>query len=221
MYKDFSPKDTHEWGRMTLADLMQYEYRDRQKNEHSTTMAETIEANPNEKGKSIMILGCGYSKLGEEMAEQGWQKIIQVDMVSKVINDMSERCQPWIEQGVMDCIEDEGTTLSAFDAKTMHAVFDKGLVDTLFLGDQHKHVGQIMESVHRVLQPNGVFCILSLSDPTYLLPTLLPETALQHSLWEPVQVRELSNSFLYRCKKVRSTKTQQGDHVRSRKKFRR
>lgn len=205
VYKDFTPAQTFEWGRLTLEnDLLEYEYRAglRHGESQSTTFAETINLHPQDTNKSVMMLGCGYSKLGEDMAEYGWQHISQVDMSSKAILDMSERCHEWIERDVMDCIEDDATVLSAFNAKTMDAVVDKGLVDTLFIADEHEQIGNVMNSVHRVLRPKGVFCVMSLSEPDYLLPVLLPDFDLRDKRWEEVQVQELPTAFLYKCQKV-------------------
>jgi ubiquinone/menaquinone biosynthesis C-methylase UbiE len=107
----------------------------------------------------------------------------------------------------MDCIEDDARALSAFTDQTMSAVVDKGLIDSLFLADEHSHIHDIMASVHRVLQPDGTFLIFSLSEPAYLLPQLLLMTdgvtpSSQHC-WQPnVDVRELESTFLYRCQKL-------------------
>jgi hypothetical protein len=42
-------------------------------NSSATTFAETINVDLHEKGKSILVLGSGYSKLGEDMAQHGWR----------------------------------------------------------------------------------------------------------------------------------------------------
>jgi SAM-dependent methyltransferase len=215
VYRNFQPDAVFEWGNLALEqDLMQYEYKSRQQQKGSgtandstsstslfTSFAETIGVAPNDTETSILILGCGYSRLGEDMHAHGWKNITQVDIASKAISDLSERCKS------MECIEDDARALSAFTTDTnMTAVVDKGLIDSLFLADE-QHIHDIMSSVHRILQPNGTFLIFSLSEPTFLLPQLLMKNEVIPS-WQPnVDVRELESTFLYRCHKLPEPKS--------------
>lgn len=199
MYRNFQPSTVLEWGNLTLEHhLLQYDYKgDDQETMISTTFAETIGVDPAESAETapILILGCGYSRLGEDMHAHGWKHITQVDTVSKAISDLSERCASGIE-----CIDDDARTLSAFTDETMAAVVDKGLLDSLVLSDEQLQMQEIMTSVHRVLQPDGTFLIFSLSEPISLVPHLVASSP----CWQPshVQVQELETTFLYRCQKV-------------------
>lgn len=216
VYKDFDPNHVFEWGNLTLEEsLLEYEYRVRnlmnntkdnemKTEKSSTTLAETLNVDLHDESKSIMMLGSGYSKLGEDMAQHGWRRIIQVDIASKAISDVSERCTS-MDKDVMEFIEDDANTLTAFGSTTIDAIVDKGLVDTLFLADELTQVRDIMKTAHRVLKPKGVFCVFSLSQPEYLLPNLL-DTHVSWQLdpdlpWQPMEVRELSSFLLYRFQK--------------------
>ena len=210
VYRKSDPSTLVEWGELTLEDdLMEYDYRLRSLADDSysekvrTTFAETIGVGPNEEGSPIIILGCGYSRLGEDMAAQGWKRIVQLDVVSKVILDLSERCTMY-DDTVMQCIEDDAIVLSAFDSGSMSSVVDKGLMDILFLGDEYDQVRDIMKTSHRVLRPSGILSVFSFSQPKYMLPKLLRTDDLRenpYDLWQSVEVRQLDSSILYRFKK--------------------
>lgn len=151
------------------------------------------------------------------MVEHGWNHVTQVDIISKVIEDSSQRFSTRQQQkpeisAMMDCIEDDARTLSAFNDTTMDAVIDKGLIDALYLADEYDQISEIMSTVDRVLKPNGVFLVFSLSDPNYLSPTLLGkpehdlfirESSIRQQSWQqPITVHSLETVFLYKCQKV-------------------
>jgi SAM-dependent methyltransferase len=219
VYKTLGPNDVFEWGNATLKDdLLEYEYRilDPDGNEAimlSSTFSEAINVDPPEMDKTILLLGCGNSKLGEDMVEHGWRgPLIQVDVVSRVLDTMAERCASLVEQGVMDFVHDDATELSAFDNKTIDAVIDKGLVDALFCADNYKQVESICNSVHRVLKPGGIFCMFSLSRAEYVLPRVsLPhDDSMEVPKWKDIQVRQLKSILMYRFQKNDETKRQRG-----------
>lgn len=219
VYKTLGPNDVHEWGNLTLTeDLLEYEYKILYPTSNeaamlSSTFSEAINVHPSEMDKSILLLGCGNSKLGEDMVKHGWRgPLIQVDVVSRVLDTMAERCTSLVEQGIMDFIHDDATELSAFDNKTIDAVVDKGLVDALFCADNYKQVEAICNSVHRVLMPGGIFCMFSFSQPEYLLPRVsLPhDDSMEVPKWKDIQVRQLESILMYRFQKNDDTKRHRG-----------
>lgn len=137
-YQSFGPEDSVEWGSISLADLLQYEYKKMewdsslsQSNEMEiTSLGKTlsVETNAND-DEPILMLGCGNSKLGEEMIQEGWRgPIVQVDVSSRVIDSMSQRCASLITNGHMNFIVDDAAELSAFRSGTMNCCFDKGKI---------------------------------------------------------------------------------------------
>lgn len=219
VYKSLGPQDVYEWGSTTLHDnLLQYTYTMvplDASNDATTpktitsTFSEAIGVDPDDndnEDKPIILLGCGNSKLGEDMAEHGWRgPLIQVDVVSRVVDTMAQRCAPLVEQGVMDFVEDDATQLSAFDDGHVDAVIDKGLVDALFCADDYKQVEGVVSSVHRVLKPGGIFLLLSLSQPEFLMPKILTE---HERKWKDVQVRQLESILMCRLEKDDGTSRQ-------------
>jgi ubiquinone/menaquinone biosynthesis C-methylase UbiE len=201
-YKSILPEDVIEWSDLDFQNHLfkyQYKFTKNEGNEKvTTTFAEAIRLSPNDTGKSVMILGCGYSKLGEDMVSNGWQKIIQVDIVPKVITDISKRCDPKIQ-----LVKDDATSLSKFKTSSIDAIVDKGLLDSLFIAEERKQMHAIMESAHRVLKPMGTFAVLSLSEPQYLLQALINSNLRGSDAQQliPLDTQALDSTFLYRFQK--------------------
>mmetsp|Transcript_27063 Transcript_27063/g.79993 ORF Transcript_27063/g.79993 Transcript_27063/m.79993 type:complete len:289 (-) Transcript_27063:108-974(-) len=215
VYSKFGPHDSFEWAGVNLKDnLLQHRY-DRQhysgyldeygystqgSNEPvETTFGEAIGVHPGEKGK-VMLLGCGNSRLGEEMVDHGWVgPVVQVDVSPKLISSMTERCASYMQKGCMNVIQDDANWLTAFEDSSIDAVVDKGLVDAFFCSDQP--LGKVMISMSRVLKPGGVFAFLSYSRPEFLLSQVMED---EHGkvkgtrLWKDVQIRALDSILMYR-----------------------
>jgi ubiquinone/menaquinone biosynthesis C-methylase UbiE len=210
-YRSFGPQDSFEWGDVSLVDLKLYDYEklewddSKEINEKlKTTLGKTLSVEPNEeKDEPILMLGCGNSKLGEDMIKNGWQgPIIQVDVSSRVIESMTRRCSALIESGHMNFIEDDATELSAFRNGVVTACLDKGLIDAVYCADEYKQCSLILRSVNRVLKPGGVFCFLSYSRPEFLLPNIaFSNERSKRQKWESIQVQELPKIILYRFQK--------------------
>jgi len=248
VYKKFGPHEIFEWGGISFSDhLLQFEYvpvidsttRSSTTNMGTTTseatqsirtnFSEVINIKPGENDKKILILGSGYSLLGEELAQHGWLgPILQVDVSSRAVQRLQER---WIMQSssfsksdtslnssaVMEFLQDDATELNTIPSNSIHAVIDKGLVDALFCSSsqqssQDPKIQSIMKSVHRVLVPTGgIFTFLSLSQPQFLLQhTISGKTSERNDnrttihdkkLWKGIQVRKLPNIFMYRYEK--------------------
>ena len=224
VYRNLGPSDVFEWGNISFRDLRQYNYvryepgssftwqtftsvKGAQK---ATCLGESIGVFEDDKDKRlnrpILLLGCGNSSLGEDMVQAGWNgPIIHVDVSARVIDSMSHRCARWLPTGDMQFLQDDATVLSAFGDGTVAATIDKGLIDALFCADQGSKCGQVMQAVHRVLQPLGVFCCLSFSSPQFLLQHLLRDArqkTAQTKLWREVHIRVIDNKILlYRFQK--------------------
>jgi len=205
-----------------------------------TTFGETIGVPPEgnaERKSKVLLLGCGNSKFGEEMLTipGGWSSeedgsrrqnttIIQADVSQRVVSTMSHRCASFIANGSMEFVQDDATSLTAFEDGTIDAVVDKGMMDALFCASRPDILMQVMKSVNRVLLPGGIYGIFSFSRPEFLLKQLLEpidreaddshdglgfkkrrsrkELNVNKALWKDVQVRALDNILLYRFQKA-------------------
>ena len=138
-YSKLGPNDVFEWGNIHFNDLKTYEYSliahlnvsDGQESNDSqqleATLGETLQVFPNaDQDEPLLMLGSGNSKMGEDMVEAGWRgPIVQVDVASRAIEAVSQRCGNLIQSGDMQFVQDDATVLSAFDDGTASAVLDK------------------------------------------------------------------------------------------------
>jgi ubiquinone/menaquinone biosynthesis C-methylase UbiE len=153
----------------------------------------------------ILILGCGNSRFGEDMVQEGWRgPIVQTDVSRRVIEAMSHRCSELVTEGKMSFVEDDATELSAFQNDMLHGCLDKGLMDAIYCADELDQCASVLSSVNRVLRPGGVFVFFSFSRPEFLLPQVVSSERYRTSrpVWDSVEVQELSGIMLYRFQKA-------------------
>jgi SAM-dependent methyltransferase len=189
---------------------------------HRTTFGETLGVHPtvdsttmdnNSKNKllgkeqPVLMLGCGNSRMGEDMIDFGWRgPIIQVDIAAKALELISRRSRH--DSSRLQFVHDDAAHLSSIRKSSIFATVDKGLLDALFCANDHELMADVMKSVSRVLRPGGVFCVFSFSRPEFILPRLIPLKMYQsiglprmQSGWEGLQMQELDNILIYRFQK--------------------
>mmetsp|Transcript_20671 Transcript_20671/g.45152 ORF Transcript_20671/g.45152 Transcript_20671/m.45152 type:complete len:325 (-) Transcript_20671:68-1042(-) len=206
-----------------------------------TTFGECIGVHPEDhSGRKILLLGCGNSKFGEDMLSSGgWTgPIIQADVSQRVVTTMTERCGAYIADGTMEVVQDDATSLTAFEDDSIDAAVDKGMMDALFCANRPDQLMEIMKNVNRVLVPGGIYCVFSFSRPEYMLEQVLDKgnvdtsssTDVGHTmvkkkrrrsdnvnkkLWEDVQVRALDSILIYRFVKASGDEETSGEsHAR-------
>ncbi|KAF8745471.1 hypothetical protein AX14_008897 [Amanita brunnescens Koide BX004] len=119
----------------------------------------------------ILVLGCGNSTLSEEMWDDGYQNVVNIDYSSVVIEQMRQRqasSRPgmqWHEMDVRDLKFEEG----AFDV-----VIDKGTMDAMIKGSLWDPPASVVEDCTkevdeaiRVLRKGGIFIYLSFGQPHF------------------------------------------------------
>jgi ubiquinone/menaquinone biosynthesis C-methylase UbiE len=219
-YMSLGSTDCYEWGDITLKDLHpQYKYHpvtwdiyknsssvDDKNQQFSSSLADAINIlPPTEKQRPILMLGCGNSKFGEEMIDNGWKGlIIQVDVSSRVIDTMSQRCTSYVQKSQMSFVQDDACELSAFRDGMIDACIDKGLIDAVYCADEYKQLPKILKSISRVLKPGGSFVFFSFSRPEYILPRLMVDEMhdIRKRQWVDLQVHQLDKILLYKMKKI-------------------
>jgi hypothetical protein len=155
---------------------------DNNNNSSSSSSNNNTKSNNNE---AILILGCGNSKLGEQLLINSFiGPIYQLDISSKLIQLMTQRYQKYLSETSvkrMEFIVDDATTgLTSLEPECVGGgVVDKGLLDVLhcaegrILDDDEENdddvVRKIMKSVHNVLQPSRPFIFFSRSEPQWML----------------------------------------------------
>ncbi|GES86083.1 S-adenosyl-L-methionine-dependent methyltransferase [Rhizophagus clarus] len=147
------------------------------------------------KNVSILMLGCGNSTLSEDMYDDGYHNITNIDFSETVIENMRIRCKDrtgmtWL---IMDIRE-----LNFLD-KTFDIVIDKGTMDALMCdeGDVWDPKPEVIEivkkevdEVTRVLKVGGKFIYITFGQPHFR------RRYLERPCWE-VKIETLGEAFHY------------------------
>ena len=116
---------------------------------------------PKETGK-ILNLGCGNSEFSENMYDDGYHNIKNIDISQNVIKLMTERSKdrPEMTYEVMD-VRDIKYESNFFDL-----AIDKSTIDALLCGDDaFINVAKMIKEVQRVLKVGGYYMIISYGTP--------------------------------------------------------
>lgn len=183
-----------------------------------------------EGNESILVLGCGTSKVGEQLLANSFVgPVLQLDVSSKVIKLMTQRYDKYLKGASvkrMEFIVDDARGLTSLSPGSVGGgVVDKGLIDVLHQsadvmsmtddngsfnrGHSHEteHVRDIVNSVHRVLRPERPFVFFSKSCHEYILRRTLGSAQWNkdtRSKWMSVEVIKLVDFdvYLYRFVKA-------------------
>merc|ERR1712070_79338 len=114
----------------------------------------------------VLMVGCGNSRLSEEMYEDNIKDITNIDISDVVIKDMTRKCT------AMDCMRWHCLDVLAlpFGENDFEAVVDKGTLDSVLCGEgSTKNVALMCKHISRVLKPGGVYIVISYGQPDYRL----------------------------------------------------
>eukprot|EP00746_Dinoflagellata_sp_MGD_P160415 gnl/MRDRNA2_/MRDRNA2_87151_c0_seq1.p1 gnl/MRDRNA2_/MRDRNA2_87151_c0~~gnl/MRDRNA2_/MRDRNA2_87151_c0_seq1.p1 ORF type:complete len:214 (+),score=49.96 gnl/MRDRNA2_/MRDRNA2_87151_c0_seq1:86-727(+) len=128
------------------------------------TLLEYVQTN-----HTILMLGSGNSRLSEEMYEEGFHNITNIDISLVVTKAMQEKYR-----------DKTGMTYQQMDTKAMefqdgifNVVIDKATLDSVLCGEGSTHNAQkMLQEVSRTLSPNGVYIAISHGQPSYRLTYL-------------------------------------------------
>jgi len=117
----------------------------------------------------ILMLGAGNSRLSEEMYEEGFKNITNIDISNVVTKAMSEKYQ---DKPGMTYAQMDGRALEFPDAN-FKVVLDKATLDSILCGEGSTHNAQkLLQEISRVLMPDGVYIAISHGQPSYRLTYL-------------------------------------------------
>jgi len=150
-----------------------------------------------DKSSRVLMLGCGNSKLSEQMWNDGYKNIVNVDYSSVVIEQMRLRhgsVRPemeWLEADVREL---------PFESDSFDVAIDKGTMDAMMTakGDVWNPPPQVINDCTREVQealrvlrkPNGIFIYLTFGQPHFRRRYLTePNTQLE--------IRQLGEAFHY------------------------
>ncbi len=114
------------------------------------------------KADAILNVGAGNSRITEEMYEDGFHSLTNIDISKTVVDTMAEKHAD--KRGVtwqrMDMLEMD------FPDGSFDAVFDKGTLDSVLCGENSTaNAAKALTGVARVLKPGGVYFIVSYGIP--------------------------------------------------------
>ncbi|KZV63178.1 hypothetical protein PENSPDRAFT_641270 [Peniophora sp. CONT] len=150
------------------------------------------------KNARILMLGCGNSTLSEDMYDDGYKNIVNIDYSAVVISRMSSRhkdVRPEMEWSEMDIRDLQ------FDDNTFDVAIDKGTMDAMMTakGDVWDPPQQVIddctkevdEVVRRVLRKGtGTFIYLTFGQPHFRKRYLTRDDA-------TLEIKQIGDAFHY------------------------
>lgn len=113
---------------------------------------------------NILILGCGNSRLGEELYDEGHTQLTNIDISGVVVEAMTEKYRDKSSMSFqqMDCRQLD------FPPQKFDVVIDKGTLDSILCGDgSTRNIHKTLTEISRVLTNEGVFICISHGEPSY------------------------------------------------------
>ena len=112
----------------------------------------------------ILMLGCGNALLSENLYDEGYHNIINVDISPVCIQQMTERNateRPRMIFKVMDV-----TNMSELESNTFDLAIDKSTIDTLLTSENaFMNVMMMLKETQRVLKTGGHYFAISYGSP--------------------------------------------------------
>jgi SAM-dependent methyltransferase len=169
-----------------------------------------------QKTGQILNLGCGNSRLTDEMYDDGYVNIMNIDYSSTVIRNMSEKLRERPEDTrryqLMNAIE------LTFEPETFDLVIDKGCLDSVLCGERcTPNSLRMLAGIYRCLKPDGTYICVSYGVPDNRLDYLtrtefnwdvkhvaIQKPMISTSVTTGVDDNQANNHFIYICKKQQS-----------------
>ena len=112
----------------------------------------------------ILVLGCGNAEFSEDLYDDGYHNVVNVDISSVCIEQMSQRnaeVRPEMSWLVMDI-----TDMSEFSDSSFDLAIDKSTIDALLCGDDSfLKVAMMLKETQRVLKTDGIYFAISYGKP--------------------------------------------------------
>ena len=118
---------------------------------------------PKETGQ-ILNLGCGNSEFAEDMYNDGYKNIKNIDISHNVIKTMAERNKD--KEGMIYEVMDVRDL--KYEDNSFDLAVDKSTIDALLCGeDAFINVAKMIKEVQRILKVGGYYMIVSYGTPEY------------------------------------------------------
>ena len=121
-----------------------------------------ILGNSFEEKDTIINIGCGNSRLSEDMVEDGYKSITNIDISKVVIDQMLSKLG---DKAGLTWKQMDATTLD-FPDEHFDSVIIKGTMDAILCGEgSTTNVAKMCAEVSRVMKSNSVFIVVSYGIP--------------------------------------------------------
>ena len=116
----------------------------------------------------IMILGCGNSNMTEDMYNDGYTKLTNVDFSNTVIKQQTEKYKEKIPSLAFKSMDAKALS---YGNASFDAIIDKACFDAILCGKDAKENSEtFLNEIHRVLNANGVYVCVTFGHPESRLP---------------------------------------------------
>ena len=116
------------------------------------------------KTDKILNIGCGNSKLSEDLSEEGYEDITNIDFSTKVITIIEQTYEekfPKMQWKVADVLD-----MKYFQSGNFNTILDKRTLDCISCGDNSvSNTAKMMAEMYRLLTPGGHYMIITYGDP--------------------------------------------------------
>lgn len=141
---------------------------------------------PAKVGSRILNLGCGNSRMPEELYRDGYPDVMSIDISQKAIDLMTQR---FAQIPALSFVRMDMTAMT-FPNASFDVVFDKGTLDALYTGASSM-VPLSVQEVFRVLRPGGLFVSMSFGAPSHRTDL----NATSGGTWGAFRTLELSSEY--------------------------
>eukprot|EP00948_MAST-09A_sp_MAST-9A-sp1_P002458 g2458.t1 len=112
-----------------------------------------------QKSANILNIGCGNSRLSEDMYEDGYQSIANIDISEVVIAQMQAKYK---EKYASMSFQKMNAMELKFPDQSFNVVLDKGTLDSVLCGEgSTSNVAKMLNEVARVMTDDGVYVCIS------------------------------------------------------------
>ncbi|CAN8254080.1 unnamed protein product [Cochlearia groenlandica] len=118
----------------------------------------------------VLMVGCGNSLMSEDMVNDGYEDIVNVDISSVAIEMMRRKysCVPQLKYMQMDVRD-----MSYFADDSFDTIIDKGTLDSLMCGnDAILSAPRMLGEVSRLIKPGGTYFLITYGGPKVRMPHL-------------------------------------------------
>lgn len=111
----------------------------------------------------ILIVGSGNSSLGEELCNEGYKNVTNIDFSHILVKQMNERTHEIGEEMEYICMDASQIT---FPPDIFDMVIDKSTLDCIMCGENSfQRVSSYIKGVYKCLKPGGSFVVVSYGLP--------------------------------------------------------